>query len=184
MSSSSNYSEEALIKGLKKNKRKYQEMVYQKYASTMYAICLTYADSREEAKDILQEGFLKVFTKINTFQNTGSFGGWIRKIITNTALDAYRKNARKRKDLVLNDEIYSDDERVDNHILEEINSKSLIQKISSLPQGARVVFNLYAVEGYSHKEIAEKLDISVGTSKSQFNRARSLLKQKINNSEI
>lgn len=170
------YTEEKLIEGCKRNKRKFQEEVYRRYASQMYAVCLSYADSKAEAKDILQDGFVKVFTKIHTYKNQGSFGGWIRRIITNTAIDHYRKSIRQKDDYVLEENIY-EDEQITNQIMDDIGADSIRKLITQLPRGARMVFNMYAVEGYSHKEIAKQLKITEGTSKSQYKRARSLLQK-------
>lgn len=177
-----NYTEEDLIDGCKRNDRKFQERVYNKFAGQMYAICLSYANDKAEAKDILQDGFVKVFTKIDSYKKEGSFGGWIRRIITNTAIDYYRKSSRAKDGYVLEENIY-EDEHITNEIMDRIGVDGIMKQIERLPRGARVVFSLYAVEGYSHKEIAQKLMISEGTSKSQYKRARGLLQQWINDNE-
>ncbi len=174
MSQKELYSDYDLWEGCKQNKRKYQELLYRKYAKKMYGICLSYAKDRAMAQDILQDGFIKVFKKIKTFKAEGSLEGWIRKIITHTAIDYLRQKSRQFEYLDLNQEI--EEEKMDDHILEKINSDGVMQIISQLPDGAKTVFNLYAVEGYTHKEIAKKLDITEGTSKSQYKRARAKLK--------
>ncbi len=171
------YSDAELIQGCKNNERKYQELLYRKYAKKMYGICLSYATDRSMAQDILQDGFIKVFKKIDSYKEQGSLEGWIRRIITNTALDYMRQKTRKFEFIDDNREV--EEENIDNTILEKINSDGIFKIIQQLPAGARTVFNLYAVEGYSHKEIAHKLEITEGTSKSQFKRARALLKQLI-----
>ena len=168
------YSDSELIQGCKNNDRKYQELLYRKYAKKMYGICMSYAKDRSMAQEILQDGFVKVFKKIDTFKEQGSLEGWIRKIITNTALDYLRQKSKLYEFIDDNKEV--EEERLDNSILEKINADGIFKLIGQLPEGAKAVFNLYAVEGYSHKEIAEKLEITEGTSKSQFKRARSLLK--------
>ena len=168
------YSDSELVQGCKNNERKYQELLYRKYAKKMYGICLSYAGDRAMAQDILQDGFIKVFKKIDTFREQGSLEGWIRRIITNTALDHVRQKSRTHEFIDENKEI--EEEQLDNTILEKINSDGIFKVIQQLPSGARTVFNLYAVEGYTHKEIAQKLEITEGTSKSQFKRARALLK--------
>lgn len=168
------YGDPDLIQGCKNNERKYQELLYRKYARKMYGICLSYAADRAMAQDILQDGFIKVFKKIGTFREQGSLEGWIRRIITNTALDYMRQKSRSFEFIDENKKI--EDEQIDNTILEKINSDGIFKVIQQLPRGARTVFNLYAVEGYTHKEIADKLEITEGTSKSQFKRARALLK--------
>jgi RNA polymerase sigma-70 factor (ECF subfamily) len=168
------YSDSELIQGCRDNDRKYQELLYRKYAKKMYGICMSYAKDRSMAQEILQDGFVKVFKKIDTFKEQGSLEGWIRRIITNTALDYLRQKSKLYEFIDDNKEV--EEERLDNSILENINAEGIFKLIGQLPEGAKAVFNLYAVEGYSHKEIAEKLEITEGTSKSQFKRARSLLK--------
>ena len=168
------YSDSELIQGCRDNDRKYQELLYRKYAKKMYGICMSYAKDRSMAQEILQDGFVKVFKKIDTFKEQGSLEGWIRKIITNTALDYLRQKSKLYEFIDDNKEV--EEERLDNSILDKINADGIFKLIGQLPEGAKAVFNLYAVEGYSHKEIAEKLEITEGTSKSQFKRARSLLK--------
>jgi RNA polymerase sigma-70 factor (ECF subfamily) len=168
------YSDSDLVQGCKNNERKYQELLYRKYAKKMYGICLGYAKDRSMAQDILQDGFVKVFKKIGDFREEGSLEGWIRRIITNTALDHLRKKSKLHEFIDDNKEV--EEERLDNSILENINADGIFKLITRLPEGAKAVFNLYAIEGYTHKEIADKLEITEGTSKSQFKRARSLLK--------
>ena len=171
------YSDVELWEGCKKNKRKYQELLYRKYAKKMYGICLSYARDRAMAQDILQDGFVKVFQKIKTFKAQGSLEGWIRRIITNTALDHLRQRSRQMDFIDVNQEV--EEEKIDQTILDKINTDGILEKVSQLPNGARTVFNLYAVEGYTHKEIAQKLNITEGTSKSQYKRARAMLKDLI-----
>ena len=172
------HSDLELVRGCKKNKRKFQEILYNKYARKMYGICLSYAQDRAEAQDILQDGFVKVFKKMHTFKEEGSLEGWVRKIIVNTALDYMRSKTKRYKFIDENKEVEAE-EGLDSSLLDKINTDALLERIARLPKGARAVFNLYAVEGYSHEEIAEKLNISTGTSKSQYKRARSLLKNLI-----
>ncbi len=167
------YSEEELLKGCKKNKRPFQEILYKKYATKMYSICLSYAGDRDMAQDMLQEAFIKIFNKIHTFKLEGSLEGWIRRIVNNTAIDHLRKQTRLNNYITEKDEI-EDDINITNG-LSRLQTQDLMKQIARLPEGARAVFNLYVLEGYSHKEIAKKLNITEGTSKSQFNRARKLL---------
>ncbi|NOY36029.1 MAG: RNA polymerase sigma factor [Chlorobi bacterium] len=161
-----------IIKGCLENNRRSQELLYRKYATQMYHLCLAYAP-REEAMDILQEAFFKVFRKINQFQKNGSLAGWIRRVVTNTAIDHYRSNLKNGVQVELTD--------VHTHELnaqpasEDIHYEDLLKVVNHLPESARMIFNLYALEGFTHKEIAEKLEISIGTSKSQFSRARKIL---------
>lgn len=168
------YTDTELVQGCRNNDRKYQELLYRKFAKKMYGICMSYAKDRSMAQEILQDGFVKVFKKIDGFREEGSLEGWIRRIITNTALDYLRKKSKLYEFIDDNREV--EEERMDNSILNNINADGIFNLIKQLPEGAKAVFNLYAVEGYSHKEIAEKLEITEGTSKSQFKRARSLLK--------
>ena len=168
------YSDSELVQGCRNNDRKYQELLYRKYAKKMYGICMSYTKDRSMAQEILQDGFVKVFKKIDGFREEGSLEGWIRRIITNTALDHLRQKSKLYEFIDDNKEV--EEERLDNSILDKINADGIFNLIKQLPEGAKAVFNLYAVEGYSHKEIAEKLEITEGTSKSQFKRARSLLK--------
>ena len=167
------YSDLELVEGCKANKRKYQELLYRKYAKKMYGICLSYARDRAMAQDILQDGFIKIFKNISSFKGEGSLEGWIRKIVTNTALDYLRKKTKSYEFIDDNKDV--EEEKTDKTILEKINFDALIKLLSQLPEGARMVFNLYALEGYTHKEIAEQLNITAGTSKSQYKRARAML---------
>jgi len=165
-----------IIDGCKKGASASQKALYDTYSYKMMGVCLRYVHSKEEAEDILQETFLKVFSRINTFKNEGSLEGWIRRIAVTTAIDHY--NDRKRKFSFSNYEeieysnpsLYSNEE-----ILDQINAEELLQIMNELPEGYRMVLKMYAIEGYSHKEISEMLHISEGTSKSQLSRGRKML---------
>ncbi len=172
------YSKEEILRGCKKNKRQFQEILYRKYAKKMYGICLSYAGDRDMAQDILQDSFIKIFNKIKDFNPEGSLEGWIRKIITNTAIDYLRKQKRIRNYISEKEEIKEGVYEPD--ALQQLQAQDVINMVEKLPDGARVVFNLYALEGYTHKEIAQKLEIAEGTSKSQYNRARKLLMSWLN----
>lgn len=141
----------------------------------MFKVCLRYAASTPEAEDFLQEGFIKVFKSINSWQPTGSLDAWIKTIMIHTALEHQRKLSSKviKSDLTQAESLHSSEE-----ILSQISGDELMQIIQSLPDGFRTVFNLYAVEGYTHAEIGELLNISEGTSKSQYSRARVILREK------
>lgn len=143
----------------------------------MMGVCLRYCDSTEEAEDVLQNGFVMVFQKMESYKGTGSLEGWIRKVIVNMALT----NIRKNKKLKLNIELESVEYMLPsaNHITQNIGAKDLLKIIQTLPTGFRTVFNLYAIEGYSHKEIGDMLGISEGTSKSQYSRAKAYLQKLI-----
>lgn len=173
-------SETNLILGCKNQERDAQYAVYQLYAGKMLAVCKRYLGNGPEAEDTLMEGFMKVFTKIDAFQEQGSFEGWIRRIFTNEALMKIRKNHRFQWiDIDETWDLSSPENGMMNLQVEEIE-----RMIEDLPMGYRTIFNLYAIEGYSHKEIAEMLQISEGTSKSQLSRARMILQTKFNNSQI
>ena len=133
-------------------------------------VCLRYADRGEEAEDMLQNGFIRVFDKIETFRGSGSLEGWIRRIVVNESLTYLRKNKAMRLNIDIEDATYMIPGN--SHVGETMNEKDLLKMIQQLPIGFRTVFNMYAIEGYSHKEIAEQLGISEGTSKSQYSRAR------------
>lgn len=142
----------------------------------MFGICLGYSNDYSTAKDILQEGFIKVFGNFKDYRKEGSLEGWIRRIIVNTAIDHYRKSVRTFKTIELEDQAV---EPMDSNVVEKLNTEDLLKLINQMPEGYRIVFNLYVVEGYSHREIAEQLQISEGTSKSQLARAKKFLQQRL-----
>jgi RNA polymerase sigma-70 factor (ECF subfamily) len=143
----------------------------------MYGICLRFAGNEMEADDILQEGFIKVITKIKDFRNEGSFEGWIRRTIINTAINYYRRNLRYSKFQDIDDCDVPNNS--DETIFDKLSREELVQLIQELPNGYRTVFNLNVLEGYTHKEIGQMLNISDNTSKSQLTRARSILQKKV-----
>lgn len=170
-------SEQRLILACKQGKLWARKEVYEQYAPTMMALCRRYVSDIEDAKDVLQEGFLKVFTEIGQYTGTGSFGGWIRRIFVNTALDFIRKRNRlKERELQIEVEVGGYD---DSPYLKDISADELMECIAELPDTLRTVFNLYAVEGYSHKEISAMLQMPESTSRSFFFRARQLLQKKV-----
>lgn len=160
-----------LIKGCQNGDRKSQYELYQQFASSMLAIAMRYSKSTQEAEDILQEGFIKVFQHIKKFRAESSLGYWIKRIIINTALN------HQRSKLYLYPMVDVEDikEGMASVSVENLAVEDLMDLIQELPTGCQVIFNLYAVEGYQHKEIADMLNISIGTSKSQYSRARKLL---------
>ena len=169
---------EQLINGCKKNDIKAQEQLYRQYAPKLFSVCLKYSSNYTEAQDNLQDGFLLIFDKINQFSFKGSFEGWLKRIMINNILQKYRSEP------ILN----LVDEEIKDEIELELDEESvsiefLIKIIQDLPERYRLVFNLYAVDGYSHQEIADMLKISVGTSKSNLSRARQILKDKIENDQ-
>lgn len=142
----------------------------------MFGVCLGYANGRDQAKDMLQDGFIKIFASIKNYNNNGSLEGWVRRIIVNTAIDYYRKSIKELNKVDIEEAENMD---IETSILENIYEKELLNLIQKLPEGCRIIFNLYVIEGYNHLEISELLNISQGTSKSQFSRARLLLKEMI-----
>jgi len=154
------------------------ELLYKHFAPKMYGICLRFAGNPMDADDILQEGFIKVFTKINDFRNEGSFEGWIRRTFINTAINFYRRNARNHKNEDLEDIEISDHSH--ENIYDKLSREELMDLLQELPIGYRTVFNLNVLEGYTHKEIGEMLGISDNTSKSQLTRARAVLQKRVN----
>ncbi|MCI4668518.1 MAG: RNA polymerase sigma factor [Bacteroidia bacterium] len=171
----------ALIKDCVKQKAKAQKELYDLFAPKMMSVCMRYVKSEAEAEDILQEGFLKVFLKIKKFQESGSFEAWIRRIMANTAIDFIRKEKHYLHQLEIKDEILPGQKE---DIVASLEAEKLMEIIQQLPDGYRWVFNLYAIEGYSHAEIGEKLGISESTSRSQYTRARALLKKQVSHAYL
>ena len=159
------------------NDTKSKDLLYRHFAPKMYGICLRFAGNQMEADDILQEGFIKIFTKIKDFRNEGSLEGWIRKTFINTAINYYRRNLKYAHMNNLDDMEITDSRDAD--IFSQISREELLEMIQELPLGYRTVFNLNAIEGYTHKEIGTMLNISDNTSKSQLTRARTVLQHKI-----
>jgi RNA polymerase sigma factor (sigma-70 family) len=176
------FHEEKTVAGCRKNDNRSQEMLYRHFAQKMYVISLNYAGERPMAQDILQESFIKIFNSIKDYRNEGSLEGWIRRIVVNTAIDHIRKT--KRLDRFLEVEPGEPTIHAENSAMKEMAFNEIMEQIGRLPEGARLIFNMHVVEGYSHKEIAEELQISEGTSKSQVNRARQLLMDFIGNMNL
>ena len=165
-----------LLEGCKRGDRRTQELLYKMLASRMPGVCMRYAKDLFEAEDVLQTGFVKVFQKVNEFRGDGSFEGWIRRVMVNTAIESYRKNQRMMN-LVEIDEVF--DVPQVTFDMDGLEVRDLLNLIQQLSAGYKLVFNLYAIEGYSHKEIAQQLGITEGASKSQLSRARAILKDKL-----
>lgn len=171
------YSEEDLINRCLSNEARAQEDFYKRFAPKMYGVCMRFAKNQMEADDILQEGFIKVFTNLISFRSEGSLEGWVRKTIVNTAINLYKKNLKHQKDTDIEQaEVVQNFEQSS---LDKISVQELMDIIRDLPTGYRVVFNLNVIEGYSHKEISQLLEISENTSKSQLSRARQALQKKL-----
>lgn len=168
-----------LIKNCKRNNAQAQEELYKRYASTLFSICLKYSPNYADAEDTLQDAFIVIFDKVGQFKGKGSFEGWLKRVTINTALQRYRKQSVLG---IINEENIREVEiEVDE---ESISLDFLLRIIQELPDRYRLVFNLYVLDGYSHKETANMLEISEGTSKSNLARARNILKDKIEASKI
>ena len=154
-----------------------QRMLFERFSKKMLGVCMRYAKSTEQAEDVLQDGFIKVFSKLNDFKHDGSLEGWIRRIMVNTSLDQIRKENK----LMGNTSLDNVDYKLQNNafVLENLAAKDLMKMVQSMPVGYKVVFNMFAIEGYSHKEISEHLGISENTSKSQYSRARAYLRARL-----
>ena len=170
--------EEQLIAGCKEGKPRAQKEIFERYSGVMLSVCVRYVTNRETARDILQDGFIKLYTKIDTFSGSGSFAGWVRRIFVTTSLEYLRQNdALKQRASI--EEYGNSIPDNDATVLDKISADDLMECIAKLPDGYRTVFNLYAIEGYSHPEIAEMLGINESTSRSQFMRARKILQTNV-----
>ncbi len=169
-----NVFESDLINGCINKDRRMQEMLYQRFSPKMYAVCLRYCKDPEDAQDVLQDGFVKIFRSLHNYRGDGSFEGWLRRIIVNTAIEHHRKAARNVATIEPQD-VEIEDTALD--ALKNLAEKDIIKMLQHLSPGYRLVFNMHVIEGYSHKEIGEILGSSEGTSKSQLARAKTMLKQ-------
>jgi RNA polymerase sigma-70 factor (ECF subfamily) len=167
--------EEAILLGCLKNEAAAQRELYNRYSPKMLAVCFRFAHNREDAEDMLQEGFIKVFSQIHTFQNKGAFEGWIRRIIVHTCINHLKKNKRFSENI---DILHAGSVQIrEESVPSIVQAKQIVDCIRILPVGYRTVLNLYAIEGYSHKEIAGMLDIEESTSRSQYTRAKQMLEE-------
>ena len=169
-------SETDLIQGCINGDRQMQNILYQLFSPKMYGVCLRYAGNENDANDILQEGFIKVFKNLEKFRSEGSFEGWVRRIFVNTAIEHYRKKVK----------LYNVSEAQENIVvdpglnaLDNLATKDILKLVDELSPGYKTVFNMHVIEGYSHKEIADLLGITEGTSKSQLARAKGVLKKSL-----
>lgn len=170
-----------LIEGCLRGERHAQSSLYNLLSKKMFVVCLRYSKNREEAEEILQEGFMKVFQFIHQYKNTGSFEGWVRKIMMNCALQRYRSKSDLHA--VINIDLVKEESLAnDENAISKIGAKELLLMVQRLSPAYRMVFNLYVFEGLKHREIAELLNISEGTSKSNLSDARALLQKAVNNS--
>jgi len=171
-------SDQQIIKLCAKHDRKAQQILYDRYSRLLLGVCLRYATDKAEAEDILQDSFLKIFFNIKEYSGTGSFIGWLRKIVVNTAITHYHKNLKYRYHVDIEDYI-SVETGTSSFEEDFFTSDELFKVLNELPSGYRMVFNLYAVEGFKHKEIAEMLSIDTNTSKSQYSRAKAVIRDKL-----
>ncbi len=169
--------DKSLIEKLKRNDRKAQEAFYKFFAPRMYGVCLRFAVDSVEAEDILQEGFIRVFRYVKDYRGEGSFDGWVRRTIVNTAINHYKR--RIKRSFTKPIEHAGIAAGFNANIVEQMTANEILEVIKELPDGYRTVFNLNAIEGYTHKEIGEMLGISENTSKSQLSRARASLQKKL-----
>ena len=174
--------EEKIIQGCIKRDQRAQRLLYETYSPRMLAVCMRYTGSRAKAEDVMHDGFITVFEKIGSYNRMGSFEGWIRRIFVNMAL----MSLRKADILKFSDELDSAEREYskESSVLSSISSKELMRLIASMPTGFRIVFNMYAIEGFSHQEIAKELNISEGSSRSQFSRARTWLRDRLREEDI
>lgn len=173
-----NYQLDQIIKDCIKGKSKAQEFLYVEFASKMLGVSLRYSKDLAEAEDTLQDGFIKIFQNIKSYQFKGSFEGWMRRIIVNTALEKFRK---AKKIQIVEEFIDIEDNGDENYSESDISIDILLKMVQELPDRYRMVFSLYVLDGYPHNEIAEVMNISVGTSKSNLARGRAILRQKVSN---
>jgi RNA polymerase sigma factor (sigma-70 family) len=165
--------EEAILKGCLQNDPAAQKELYTRYSPKMLSVCYRFAHNREDAEDMLQEGFIKIFSQIHTFGNRGAFEGWVRRIVVHTCINVLKKNKKFNEsvDIIHATAIQVREESVPSIV----QAKQIVECIRMLPVGYRTVLNLYAIEGYSHREIGKMLDIEESTSRSQYTRAKMML---------
>jgi RNA polymerase sigma factor (sigma-70 family) len=165
--------EEAILKGCLQNEAAAQKELYNRYSPKMLSVCYRFAHNREDAEDMLQEGFIKVFSQMHTFENRGAFEGWVRRIIVHTCINILKKNKKFNESV---DIIHATAVQVrEDSVPSIVQAKQVVECIRMLPVGYRTVLNLYAIEGYSHREISGMLDIEESTSRSQYTRAKAML---------
>jgi len=170
------FSDQELVSGILKGNPPHQAALYRQFSAPMFRVLLRYAKDRSEAEDMLQDGFVRVYRDMAQFRGDGALGGWIRRIMVNTALSHLRKQRDFVKD-VPDFNIFESKFHTEEDFASNLDAQTLLSYLQKLPPGYRTVFNLYAIEGYSHEEIADQLGISIGTSKSQLFKAREFLKK-------
>ena len=173
-----NYSDIDLIEACKRNSRKHQEVLYLKYFDKMYGMCLRHTSDKTASMSVVNDGFLKVFKNIDKYKHKGSFEGWIRRIVYNSLLDYFRKSSSKQKFIELDSRLKF------TEIDDNIEYEELLDVVDTLPENSKIVFIMYAIEGYSHKEIAEIRGIPVGTSKWYLSNAKKRLRELIRSHKL
>ncbi|MEE4177721.1 MAG: RNA polymerase sigma factor [Bacteroides sp.] len=169
------YTEQDILSGCRKGKRKFQELLYRQFYAFGMSVCLRYALSREDAMEILNDSFYKVFDNIDKYQQDRPFKTWFRRILINTALDHYRSNKRFR--IFLDEAVAEMEPGIEPDLEQELRAEEILDLFKGLPEVYRVIFNLYEVEGFNHEEIAGLLDVSPGTSRSHLSRAKKMLRK-------
>ncbi len=169
---------EQLIKACAKGNRQAQKQLFDKYSAKFYLICLRYANSSEEAEDMMQESFIKIYTNIPKYEHIGSFAGWMHRIVVNTAITFYHRNKKHNRNYDY-DLVTEKNEDAYGFNSSDFTMEELLNVVKELAPGYKQVFNLYAIEGYKHREIAEMLGIDINTSKSQYSRAKKILQEKL-----
>jgi RNA polymerase sigma factor (sigma-70 family) len=167
-----------IIEGCIRHDRKAQQMLYDKYSRFLLGVCMRYSTDKAEAEDILQDSFVKIYFSIREYSGTGSFAGWLRKVAVNTAITHYHKHLKHKYHIEI-EQYVSVETGISSFEDDLFTSDELYKVLNELPAGYRIIFNLYAVEGYKHKEIAEMLGIDTNTSKSQYSRAKASLRGKL-----
>lgn len=170
------YNEEEVVQGCIDQDRHYQRLLYEHFYGSMMAVCMRYTSDREEARDVLHEGFMKVYKNLNRFKRGTNLGAWIRRIMINTSIDHYRKHAKQPSFVEINQAVHEADV---HDVVAEMSADEILAFVQKLSPAYRTVFNLYVIEGFSHKEIGKTLGISEGTSKSNLAKARAKLQQMI-----
>ena len=176
------WEDEEILKGCRNDDRKAQEQLYKKYAPVLLGILCRYSRNRQEAEDLLQEGFIKIFRNIDQYREEGVLLAWMRKIMVNTAIRYYQSTIEESRNIRLKDTMERNLADIDTNLL-TYSAEDVTKVLQQLPEGFRMVFNMYALEGYRHKDIAKKLGITVSTSKSQYARARKFLRKMLEKME-
>ena len=171
-----------IVEGCLNNRAEAQKALFDKYSTRMMGLCLRYTGDQEEAQDVLQEGFIKVFQKLNQFSGTGALGGWISTIMVNTALIHLRKKKREGHSTPADEEYSLSSKEVG--VLSALSAQELMDLVQAMPEGYRTVFNMFAIDGFGHKEIAAHLNISENTSKTQYHKARAYLRRELQKLDI